>query len=112
MGKKLGPRRLQKNTDGPMVGPRGGKEVQRITIGKGRYVQTYTTCGNRCSRCTPGGRNYDPDRPGHGPYWYRVVENSKGNTIRRYCGRDLEAYLAEKRADAAGAVGVQGEVSE
>lgn len=86
-------RRLQSNASEPPVGREGGLEVQRITVGRTRYVLTYTRCGPRCTRCSIGGRNWDPDRPGHGPYWYALVEREGRAPIRRYCGRDLEAYL-------------------
>lgn len=67
---------------GPPV--KTGMECQSITTGQGRYVQRYARCGVGCSVCREGGPNYDPTRPGHGPYWYfeRVVN---GKRVRRYC---------------------------
>lgn len=97
MGKRYGPRNLQP-LDGMAVGREGGREVQRVTIGKARYVQAYVKCGKPvCSRCVIGAVNFDRDRPGHGPYWFRHVSNPKGHTIRKYCGRDLAKYLEDVR---------------
>lgn len=92
-----GPRNLRP-LDGMAVGRAGGREVQRVTINRAVYVQAYVKCGKRtCSRCQPGAVNYDRDRPGHGPYWYRHVSNPKGHTIRKYVGGDLQRYLEEVR---------------
>jgi hypothetical protein len=77
----------------------GGREVQRVTLDGGRYVQTYVKCGKaNCSRCVIGAVNFDRDRPGHGPYWFRHVTNPKGHTIRKYCGFDLQRYFADLKS--------------
>lgn len=85
---ELGGRPAKSNAREPKVG-KGGKEVQRIRVGGVMFVQAYVTCGRKCGRCSPGGRLYQRDRPGHGPYWYRVVQRGR-RVIRRYIGRELK----------------------
>lgn len=112
MGKRYGPRNLQPLT-GLSVGRQGGREVQRTTINGGLYVLTYVKCGKpNCSRCTPFAANYDRDRPGHGPYWFRHVRNPKGHTIRKYCGADLQRYFADVATGKRRAVELPAEPSE
>lgn len=89
-------RRLRQDPTRPRVGRAGGRVAERAVINGVTYVLTYIVCGPRCSRCTIGGANHDPDRPGHGPYWYMWVTRRDGRPIRKYVGRDLEAYLAAK----------------
>jgi len=93
-------RRLKQDPSRPKVPRTGGLVVQRLKVGGTTYVQQYIRCGPRCSRCTVGGRAYDPDRPGHGPYWYAWIPRPEKPPIRRYCGADLEAYLAGERSRA------------
>lgn len=62
--------------------------VQEVRQGARRFVQKYVRCGKRCSVCNPDGANYDPLRPGHGPYWYLEVTKN-GKTFRKNIGREL-----------------------
>lgn len=80
-------RRWEKRRVKPRTGPpvKVGMEAQAIVTGQGRYVQRYARCGRGCSVCTEGGRNYTPERPGHGPYWYFELVVG-GKRRRRYCG--------------------------
>lgn len=96
-------RRLKQDAARPTVPRTGGRTVERVRVNGVTYALVYTTCGPRCSRCLVGGANYDRDRPGHGPYWYRYVEGGSGKVIRKYCGADLEAYFARRSGGAAAA---------
>lgn len=66
-----------------------GMEVQRIRAGGVTYVQTYVRCGKKCQRCRPGGSHYQRDRPGHGPYWFVILQRGE-RVIRKYLGRELK----------------------
>ena len=80
--------RKRKTSDRPRVLVRGQPEVQRTSIDGNTYVQRYNTCGKPNCHCRRECDGHDPDRPGHGPYWYfeRVI---KGKTVRRYIGTKL-----------------------
>ena len=74
----------------PRVPRTGGRIVQRIHVDGKAFELQYVKCGKAgCARCTIGGVRYDPDRPGHGPYWYRIIRNSHGQLIRKYVGKEL-----------------------
>jgi hypothetical protein len=106
-------RQLKQDSSRPRVGPKGGMVVQKVRVGQTTYVQTYIRCGPRCARCRIGGRAWDPDRPGHGPYWYAWIPREGKPPIRRYCGADLEVFLATRGTVAAqAAVPEAGESSE
>jgi hypothetical protein len=62
-----------------------GMIVQRFKIGGVEYVQRYNRCGKACEVCKPGGREYDRNRPGHGPYWYKYIQNGP-HRIKKYVG--------------------------
>lgn len=62
-----------------------GGVVQRLQIGGTVYVQQYVRCGKACEVCMRGGREFEPDRPGHGPYWY-ATWTKEGRMHRRYVG--------------------------
>lgn len=78
---------MQKN-----VGPKAqfGRTVVRVVDGAVSYERVYVKCGKRCRRCDRESPEYDSERPGHGPYWYAVLRNSKGDVVRRYIGRNLK----------------------
>lgn len=62
--------------------------VQEIVVDGARYEQVYVSCGKKCSVCDTDSHLFDPERPGHGPYWYRVLRVN-GRKVRRYMGREL-----------------------
>lgn len=72
-----------------------GYDVEVAVVAGQKYVRRYIKCGKKCNRCTPGGKHYDADRPGHGPYWYRLRGNINGTGPRagtdrmQYIGTDL-----------------------
>jgi hypothetical protein len=80
--------RARKQGHRPRVMHRGCCEVQRVLIHGRTYVQRYNTCGKRVCHCRRECPGHDPDRPGHGPYWYRELIRG-GKTVRRYLGSEL-----------------------
>lgn len=72
----------------PRVEP-GQKVVQTMRDGAYEYVQEYVRCGKNCETCRRGGKNFDPERPGHGPYWYVRITLKNGRIITRYVGKHL-----------------------
>lgn len=77
----------------PQVAP-GTVVVQSFVQGIYKYEQRYQRCGTGCSVCMNGGVNFDPTRPGHGPYWYRSYKK-EGKTFRKYMGKELDLAKAE-----------------
>jgi hypothetical protein len=75
--------------------------VQDVTIDGRRYRQTYVCCGKPCRRCDGTAAEFDAWRPGHGPYWYRIIVTEK-KTIMRYIGKELriEGQKGEKHGNA------------
>lgn len=82
-------RRTLTKSDGPMVKSMGTLEVQTITVDGRTYCQRYVRCGRGCARCDTASPQFDAERPGHGPYWYRIVKGKDGQTVRRYLGKRL-----------------------
>lgn len=86
--KKRRPRRLKVATGPPMI-PGEGMVCQRVKIDGTTFELTYIKCGPRCRVCAPGSGDFDPGRPGHGPYWYARFRKADGGQGRRYIGRSL-----------------------
>lgn len=82
------PRRMAAS-EGPKVPHEGTLEVREVEIDGRRYVQRYNRCGRKCRRCGPQHERFDPLRPGHGPYWYRIFRQN-GRLQRRYIGKELK----------------------
>jgi hypothetical protein len=80
-------RRRVKDRGGQPVVEATGMIVTRFRLGAVEYVHRYNRCGKACEVCKPGGLHYDRNRPGHGPYWYKVIHNGKLR-IKKYCGVD------------------------
>jgi len=81
------------NSRRPMVsGP--GYDVETGVIGGQKYVRRYIKCGKQCNVCSPNGSKFDRDRPGHGPYWYRLRGNINGTGPRQ--GTDRMQYIGLK----------------
>lgn len=87
--RKRRPRKLKPN-DGPPVERHGSPVVRTVELDGAIYEQRYIPCGPRCSRCRRDGANFDRERPGHGPYWYRFFRRKDGQSGRRYIGKTLE----------------------
>lgn len=86
--KKRKARRLKAAT-GPPIIPGEGMVCQRVKIDGTTYELTYIKCGPRCRVCAAGSPDFDPGRPGHGPYWYARYRKVDGGQGRRYIGRSL-----------------------
>lgn len=82
-------RRRLTPAEGPMVKSVGTLEVRTVDLDGRVYCQRYVRCGKGCARCDGDSDQFDPERPGHGPYWYRIVRGGQGRTIRRYVGKTL-----------------------
>jgi len=88
----------------------GGVEVERVEINGQIYVLSYIRCGKACAICSRKGRLWDVDRPGHGPYWYRLFYRGNGplpglgKLGRQYIGKKLIVRGDEKRIEGGGEV--------
>ena len=82
------PRRL-KAREAPPVLAKGTRVCERIRIDHVTYERTYVPCGVRCRVCSRTSPEFDPERPGHGPYWYARYPKADGTQGRRYCGAVL-----------------------
>lgn len=67
----------------------GTNVVQRVVDPPYVFEQSYKRCGPGCSVCVRGGEHFNPRRPGHGPYWYRLFRKD-GKTFRKYLGLKLK----------------------
>lgn len=76
-------------SEGPAVARPHSRLVETVKLDGVTYVRRYTSCGKRCARCARDGKAYDPHRPGHGPYWYRVYRKVNGGVVRKYIGKNL-----------------------
>jgi len=76
--------------EGPPTEREGIAVVRTVQIDGATYEQRYTPCGPGCNRCRREGSAFDPRRPGHGPYWYRMFRRADGQSGRRYIGKRLE----------------------
>lgn len=74
----------------------GSRLVQSIRDGGALFELSYVKCGKRPCKCNSDHPDYDQDRPGHGPYWYRVIMTQDGRKVRRYIGKTL--YPQKKAA--------------
>jgi hypothetical protein len=76
----------------------GSNVIARFQDGIYVYEQAYRRCGKGCSVCRSGGANFEPRRPGHGPYWYRLYKKD-GKTFRKYIGRVLNSTTKALKED-------------
>lgn len=84
-----GGRRPEPTSGKPKVSERG-PVVQRVKDGAVVFELRYTKCGKAsCGTCQKGVGRWDSERPGHGPYWYRVFKVGE-KTVRRYIGKSLQ----------------------
>jgi len=94
-GKREGSGRpFARGTLGPKA--RWGSVVDRLRDGRKVFELKYVPCGAGCSRCRFGNPNFDPDRPGHGPYWYQIRLGSDGRKRREYIGRSISEGIARR----------------
>ena len=62
--------------------------VQTQRVNGRTYEQRYSKCSKSNCWCSKPPFESHQGHPGHGPYWYRVINKDK-RVIRRYIGKEL-----------------------